>query len=74
MSNESRQLPRQPLRRAAYTCCEFAQIMGREKNWIYRQLAKGTIRKISGFGKTMIPASEVDRITTEAAAIVGANQ
>lgn len=35
---------------------------GKERTWVYRQVAKGRIRAITGFGSAMIPASEVERI------------
>jgi len=45
-------------------------------NWVYRQVQKGRIRAITGFGAAMIPASEIERIfgPTEAAATCGAGE
>ena len=37
-------------------------MVGREKTWVYRQVRSGRIRAITGFGASMIPASEIDRI------------
>lgn len=35
---------------------------GKERTWVYRQVAKGRIRAITGFGAAMIPATELARI------------
>lgn len=40
---------------------------GKERTWVYRQVQKGHIRAITGFGAAMIPASEIERIFGEAA-------
>jgi hypothetical protein len=53
--------------RAAYRIEEFAALFSRHKSWAYRQIAKGKIKAITGYGITMIPAAEVDRILTEGA-------
>lgn len=37
-------------------------MVGKERTWVYRQVNKGRIRAITGFGASMIPASEIDRI------------
>jgi hypothetical protein len=37
-------------------------MVGKERTWVYRQVGKGRIRAITGFGSAMIPASEVERI------------
>jgi len=37
-------------------------MFGRERTWVYRQVAKGRIRAITGYGAAMIPASEIERI------------
>ena len=57
-------------KRVSYSFAEFAAMVGREKTWVYRQVAKGRIRAITGFGAAMIPATEIERIfgPTEAAA------
>lgn len=49
-------------KRVAYSFAEFASLAGKERTWVYRQVAKGRIRAITGFGSAMIPASEVERI------------
>lgn len=37
-------------------------MMGRERTWVYRQVKKGRIRAITGFGAALISASEIERI------------
>jgi hypothetical protein len=39
-----------------------AAMVGKERTWIYRQVKKGRIRAITGFGTSMIPATEIERI------------
>ena len=48
--------------RVAYSFVEFAKKVGRERTWVYRQVAKGRIRSITGYGAAMIPATELVRI------------
>lgn len=48
--------------RRAYDFEEFANIFGRSRDWTYRLQKAGKVRAITGYGKMMIPASEVDRI------------
>jgi Helix-turn-helix domain len=48
--------------RVSYSFAEFAEMVGKERTWVYRQVAKGRIRAITGFGSAMIPTSEIDRI------------
>ena len=57
--------------RIAYSFAEFASKVGKERTWVYRQVQKGRLRAVTGFGAAMIPATEIDRIfthSTEAAA------
>jgi hypothetical protein len=49
-------------KRISYSFAEFAEMVGKERTWVYRQVAKGRIRAITGFGSAMIPAIEVERI------------
>mgnify|MGYP001946355822 CR=1 FL=1 len=51
--------------RVAYTFAEFADQFGRERTWTYKLAAKKKIKVIRGYGKAMVPASEVDRILEE---------
>ncbi len=53
---------RKPGERISYSFAEFAEMVGKERTWVYRQVGKGRIRAITGFGSAMIPASEVERI------------
>ncbi|MDA7881447.1 helix-turn-helix domain-containing protein [Akkermansiaceae bacterium] len=48
--------------RVAYSFAEVAGMMGRERTWVYRQVKKGRIRAITGFGAALISASEIERI------------
>jgi hypothetical protein len=48
--------------RVAYSFAEFAEKVGKERTWVYRQVQKGRIRAVTGFGTAMIPASELERI------------
>ena len=49
-------------KRVSYSFAEFAEMVGKERTWVYRQVSKGRIRAVTGFGAAMIPASEVERI------------
>jgi hypothetical protein len=49
-------------KRVSYSFAEFAEMVGKERTWVYRQVQKGRIRAITGFGSAMIPATEVERI------------
>lgn len=53
---------KKPGERVSYSFAEFAEMVGKERTWVYRQVHKGRIRAITGFGAAMIPASEIDRI------------
>jgi len=48
--------------RVSYSFAEFAEMNGKERTWVYRQVQKGRLRAVTGFGAAMIPASEVERI------------
>ncbi|MEI7910849.1 MAG: hypothetical protein WCK77_14525 [Verrucomicrobiota bacterium] len=49
-------------RRKAFSLAEFAQMVGRHRSWAYRQAKEGRIKTITGFGTTLVPAHEIDRI------------
>lgn len=51
-----------PGERVSYSFAEFADLVGKERTWVYRQVSKGRIRAITGYGAAMIPASEIGRI------------
>jgi hypothetical protein len=53
---------KKPGDRVSYSFAEFAEMVGRERTWVYRQVQKGRIRAITGYGAAMIPAAEVERI------------
>ena len=40
----------------------FGELFGRDPRWVYRLIAKGKIDSIEGYGKTLIPLTEADRI------------
>ncbi|MDB4521418.1 helix-turn-helix domain-containing protein [Akkermansiaceae bacterium] len=48
--------------RIAYSFAEFAEMVGKERTWVYRQVQKGRIRAVTGFGIAMVPAEEIERI------------
>ena len=52
-------------RRRAYTLAEFASMCGKHRSWAYRQVRKGEIKTISGYGTQMIPTHEIERILGE---------
>lgn len=53
---------KKPGARVSYSFAEFAEMVGKERTWVYRQVQKGRIRAVTGFGSAMIPASEIGRI------------
>jgi hypothetical protein len=48
--------------RAAYSLAEFAAALGKHPTWAYRRAWKGDIAVISGFGKMLVPVSELKRV------------
>jgi len=52
--------------RIAYSFDETAALFGREKSWVYRQVKAKKISVIRGYGKMMVPISEIDRIVATA--------
>jgi len=59
---------KKPGERVSYSFAEFADMVGKERTWVYRQVQKGRLRAVTGFGVAMIPASEVERIFGKAVA------
>ena len=51
--------------RAAYSPAEFAALFGREQTWGYRMIYCGAVRIIAGMRPTMIPRSEVERLSND---------
>jgi hypothetical protein len=50
------------LDRVAFDFDETAQKFGRDRTWVYRQVKKGNLQAITGYGKMMIAASEIERV------------
>ena len=51
--------------RKAYTVEEAARLLGCHKVSVYRRIYSGEIKILKGFGRLMIPASEMDRFVGE---------
>jgi hypothetical protein len=58
---------RKSTRRAAYSPAEFAASCGRHPSWCYRLLYRGKIRALTDLGHILIPASELERVLSNAA-------
>ena len=52
--------------RAAYSFREFGELFGKSHTWTYRLNYQNKIKTINGYGKKLVPASEVDRIINSA--------
>ena len=52
--------------RAGFSPAEFDQLFGKKPPWSYRQIYAGRIKCIQGFGRMIIPRSELDRMLAEA--------
>lgn len=50
---------------------EFAAIFGKSQTWGYRQLYAGKVKALTGYGRIQIPATEVDRLLSEAGRYLG---
>lgn len=48
--------------RRAYTLAEFADMCSHHRSWAYRMVREGRVKTITGFGKQLVPAHEIDRI------------
>ena len=48
-----------------YTVAEFAALFRKERTWGYRLLTKGKIDAITGYGETMIPHSEREKVLND---------
>lgn len=51
--------------RPFHTVAEFAALFGKERTWGYRLLGAGKIQAITGYGETMIPRSEYERLLND---------
>ncbi|MEM6823015.1 MAG: hypothetical protein AAF558_13880 [Verrucomicrobiota bacterium] len=61
-----------PPEKVVITPEEFAALFGKSQTWGYRQLYAGKVKVITGYGRLMIPASEVERLLESAAPYEGA--
>ena len=52
--------------RQAYSLKEFGELFGKSNTWSYRLTYAGKLKTIDGYGKKMVPASEVERILNTA--------
>ena len=59
---------KEAVKRAAYSYEEVAAMVGKKRTWTYRQVAKGRLKPITGYGAAMIPAAEVERMLNPEAA------
>ena len=50
------------MERVAYTPKEFAGLFGKSQSWGYRQIYSGAVSTMTNNGRTLIPASEVQKI------------
>jgi hypothetical protein len=48
--------------RAGFSPNEFAALFGKQVVWAHRLIYSGRIRCIKGFGRTIIPRSELDKV------------
>jgi Helix-turn-helix domain len=55
-------VPMSQLQRIMFTPAEVAAACGRHPSWCYRLLYSHKIKAITGLGRTLIPASELDRL------------
>lgn len=55
--------------RQAYSIAEFAALFGKHRSWAYRQIKKGRIKAIRGYGALLVPATEIQRMIQSAAVI-----
>lgn len=61
-----------PPEKVALTPGEFAALFGKSQTWGYRQLYAGKVKALTGYGRTLIPVSEVERVLKEAGRYNGA--
>ena len=48
--------------RRAYTLAEFAEMCAHHRSWAYRMVREGRVKTITGYGKQLVPAHEIERI------------
>jgi hypothetical protein len=54
------------INRVAFSPREFAAALGRHPSYAYRLLYAGKLKAVTGFGRTLIPKSELDRVLAAA--------
>jgi hypothetical protein len=54
-------------KRVALSPAQFAALCRRHPSWAYRNLYSGKIRALTGLGRILIPASELERVLSSAA-------
>jgi hypothetical protein len=64
--------PSSGLERLTYSPAEFAELFGKSPTWTYRLLYANKIKAISGFGRTLVPRAEAERILRTMAPYQGA--
>jgi hypothetical protein len=52
--------------RVGFSPREFAAAFGKSVTWTYRLIYQGKLRVVTDFGRMVVPASEVDRILSNA--------
>lgn len=55
-----------PPSRAAYSPAEFAALFGKHPTWTYRLLYAGKVQALTGLGRILIPAGELERVLAPA--------
>jgi hypothetical protein len=48
--------------RVTFSPGEFAKLFGKSQTWGYRQIYAGKVKAITEYGRTLIPATEVEKI------------
>lgn len=59
--------------KVALTPAEFASLFGKSQSWGYRQLYSGKVKALTGYGRVLIPASEVDRLLESSGRYLGSD-
>jgi len=55
-------MPNKTSDRVAFSPGEFAALFGKSQTWGYRQIYAGKVKAVTEYGRTLIPALEVERI------------
>lgn len=51
--------------REGYTVAAFSKLFGKERSWAYRQIKKGRVKTITGYGAALVSRREVERLLGE---------